>query len=278
MVSMKNNEPLHNNELEFKPSFDQYLKAMESVKNNTLVKKGYGFQHDEVSSSTGNSKIRGKQNKGFRNERKQKSDESKRRSRSLDPKSVEVGSFRERDDIIKSNLNGGRGGSVVERGVTYDLEQQVVSSIRERNDSRKGGKTLGGGDNFVDRKKAMDRGPGKRYSEIEGMTNRNRQRNVKSNGSTKQFLNRGYDSDDLVVERAAFKNLEDPNNVISKAHFSHKEMEERIQKLAKQYVLYSFFLAFGVSEFDKITQSGTIVFSLVNKFIFTLNCIFTNDA
>lgn len=32
MVSMKN-------ELEFKPSFDQYLKAMESVKNNTLVKK-----------------------------------------------------------------------------------------------------------------------------------------------------------------------------------------------------------------------------------------------
>lgn len=124
-------------------------------------------------------------------------------------------------------MNGGRGGSVVERGVTYDLEQQVVS-IRERNNSRKGGV------NFVDRKKAMDRGPGKRYSEIESMTNRNGRRNVKSNGSSKRFLNRGYDSDDLVVERAAFKNLEDPNNVISKAHFSHKEMEERIQKLAKQ--------------------------------------------
>jgi len=249
MVSMKNNEPLHN-ELEFKPSFDQYLKAMESVKNKTLVKKGHEFQDDEVSTS------RGKQNnKGFRNERKQKSAGSKRRSRSLDSKSDEVGSIRERDNLIKSNLNSG---SVVERGVTYDLEQQVVSSIRERNNSRKGGKTLGGGDNFVDRKKAMDRGPGKRYSEIESMTNRNGQRNVKSNGSSKRFLNRGYDSDDLVVERAAFKNLEDPNNVISKAHFSHKEMEERIQKLAKQYVLYSFFPAFGVSEFDKITHLGTI--------------------
>lgn len=224
MVSMKN-------ELEFKPSFDQYLKAMESVKNNTLVKKKglhNEFQDDEVSSSSGKQK-----NKGFRNERKQKSDGSKRRSRSLDSKSDEVDRIRERDNIIKSNLNGGRGGSVVERGVTYDLEQQVVS-IRERNNSRKGGKTLGGGDNFVDRKKAMDRGPGKRYSEIESMTNRNGRRNVKSNGSSKRFLNRGYDSDDLVVERAAFKNLEDPNNVISKAHFSHKEMEERIQKLAKQ--------------------------------------------
>jgi hypothetical protein len=58
------------------------------------------------------------------------------------------------------------------------------------------------------------------------------------------------------VERAAFKNLEDPNNVISKAHFSHKEMEERIQKLAKQYVVYSFLHGFGISELDKITHSG----------------------
>lgn len=69
------------------------------------------------------------------------------------------------------------------------------------------------------------------------------------NGSRKRFIDRGYDSDNLEVERAAFENLEDPNNVIRKSQFSHKEMEEKIQKLANSYVVfYYFFHAFGIPE------------------------------
>jgi hypothetical protein len=349
-------DPFHK-ELEFKPSFDQYLKAMESAKSVIRVnndgnhfkrvgpkirRKDATFEDDEGSSTT-------KLNKGFKNEyggkernfdykTKQKhgqtvrQDGSKHRSRSFEPKSVDCSVIKSQgengsgggihNNIIRFNSNGVRGGSVVEK---EDFGR------RERDHSRKG-KTLGGDsfvdrkkpmdnghgkryseiesltnkngrmnvksngsskhflnrgydsdnleveraafknlegpnnvtskahfsrkDSFVDRKKAMDSGPGKRYNEIESLIHRNRRMNVKLNGSSKRFLNRGYDSDNLVVERAAFKNLEDPNNVISKAHFSHKEMEERIQKLAKQYVVYSFLHGFGISELDKITHSG----------------------
>ncbi|KAK2351625.1 pentatricopeptide repeat-containing protein, mitochondrial [Trifolium repens] len=337
MLSMKDSasnfvaqDPFHK-ELEFKPSFDQYLKAMESAKSVIRVnndgnhfkrvgpkirRKDAAFEDDEGSSTT-------KLNKGSKNEyggkesnfdykTKQKhgqtvrQDGLKRRSRSFEPKSVDcsVGENGSgggiHNNIIRFNSNGVRGGSVVEK---EDFGR------RERDHSRKG-KTLGGDsfvdrekpmdnghgkryseieslanrngrmnvksnesskrflnrgydsdnlkveraafknlegpnnviskahfsrkDSFVDRKKAMDSGPGKRYNEIESLIHRNGRMNVKSNGSSKRFLNRGYDSDNLEVERAAFKNLEDPNNVISKAHFSHKEMEERIQKLAKQ--------------------------------------------
>ncbi|CAL5211923.1 unnamed protein product [Lathyrus oleraceus] len=250
MVSMKyasNSDHLLHKELEFKPSFDEYLKAMESAKTvrvSETPKKVYEGNHvrnfkrvgtkiykkdDEGSSkSYGNGNARGKPIKEFRDEYGGK-ERNQHQSRSLEPKfddssviksQVKIRSGGISNNIIRSNLSGGR-------GVAYDLNSSKMSE-QEFVHSRKG-KILGG-DNFVDRKKAMDRGPGKRYGEIQSLTNRN----GRSNGNIKRFHNRGYDSDNLEVDRAAFKNLEDPNNVITKAHFSHKEMEERIQKLAKQ--------------------------------------------
>ncbi|CAJ2655052.1 unnamed protein product [Trifolium pratense] len=349
MLSIKNDASNHSNfvthkELEFKPSFDEYLKAMESAKSVIRVKKTSKNESDDGNHVRNfrrvGPKIRrkdaafeddeaetGKLNKGFKNENGEKERNLDYRtkknssSHSIEPKSDNC-SGGISNKIIRSNSNGSRGGSVVERGANYGLYSSKMSKEegfgrRERDHSRKG-KTLGG-DRFVDRKKPMDRGPGKRYSEIESLTNRNGRMNVKSNassssnggrgesvaerevnyglysskmseeegfgrrerdhsrkgetlgsdsfvdrkkpmdggpgkryreiesltnsngrmnvkpnGSSKRFVNRGYDSDNLEVERAAFKNLEDPNNVISKAHFSHKELEERIQKLAKQ--------------------------------------------
>ncbi|XP_058760784.1 pentatricopeptide repeat-containing protein At1g30610, chloroplastic-like [Vicia villosa] len=248
-VSMKyasNSDHLLPKELEFKPSFDEYLKAMESAKSvrvSDTVKKGQEGNHvrnlkrvgtkiykkDDEGSSTGNGNARGKPNKGFRDVYGGK-ERNQHRSSGLAPKSDDCSVIKSQreirtvgigDNIIRSNLNGVHGGSVVERGA-------ALVTRRERDHSRKG-KTLGG-DNFIDREKTMDTSPGKRYSEIQSFTNRN----GRSNGNIKRFQNRGYDSDNLEVDRAAFKNLEDPNNVITKAHFSHKEMEDRIQKLAKQ--------------------------------------------
>ncbi|CAK8575595.1 unnamed protein product [Lathyrus sativus] len=249
MVSMKyasNSDHHLHKELEFKPSFDEYLKAMESAKSvrvSETPKKGYEGNHvrnfkrvgtkiykkDDEDSSTGNGSPRGKPKKESRDEYGGK-ERNQHQSRSLEPNSddssVIIKSQEEirrggiSNNIIRSKLNGGR-------GVAYDLYSSKMSE-QEVVHNRKG-KTLGG-DHFVDRKKAMDRGPGKRYGENQRLTNGSQ----RSNGNIKHFHNRGYDSDNLEVERAAFKNLEDPNNVITKAHFSHKELEERIQKLAKQ--------------------------------------------
>ncbi|CAJ2655054.1 unnamed protein product [Trifolium pratense] len=338
MLSIKNDASNHSNfvthkELEFKPSFDEYLKAMESAKSVIRVKKTSKNESDDGNHVRNfrrvGPKIRrkdaafeddeaetGKLNKGFKNENGEKERNLDYRtkknssSHSIEPKSDNC-SGGISNKIIRSNSNGSRGGSVVERGANYGLYSSKMSKEegfgrRERDHSRKG-KTLGG-DRFVDRKKPMDRGPGKRYSEIESLTNRNGRMNVKSNassssnggrgesvaerevnyglysskmseeegfgrrerdhsrkgetlgsdsfvdrkkpmdggpgkryreiesltnsngrmnvkpnGSSKRFVNRGYDSDNLEVERAAFKNLEGPNNVISKAHFSHKD-------------------------------------------------------
>ncbi|XP_004495567.1 pentatricopeptide repeat-containing protein At1g30610, chloroplastic [Cicer arietinum] len=278
-VSINNNASNSNdllpNELEFKPSFDHYLKAMESSKsvtgNNMTVKKVDEGNHRNVRNSkrlvgakifrkkdvafddeaimsnkegfcSGNGNVRGKVKKVIKKveyggiERNLddgkgnvRQDRLNRRSRSLDSKSDDCSVINKSrgkigygggvsNEIVRSNSNGRRGGSVVER--------EIVSSR---------GRTSGGsGGNFVGRKNVvMDRGPAKIYAEIEGLVNGNGRSNVKSNGRSKRFVNRGYDADNLEVARVAFKNLEDPNNVISKAHFSHKEMEERIQKLAK---------------------------------------------
>ncbi|XP_057456870.1 pentatricopeptide repeat-containing protein At1g30610, chloroplastic [Lotus japonicus] len=124
------------------------------------------------------------------------------------------------NNIITSSSNGSRG-STIDRGVTHDLYFSKVSR-----DSRQRGHNMGG-DKIVASRKVMDRGLERKHIESESLVNRN------GRVSSKRFLDRGYDSDNLEVERAAFKNLEDPKNVISKKQFSHKEMEEKIQTLAK---------------------------------------------
>ncbi|KAJ1401466.1 pentatricopeptide repeat-containing protein [Sesbania bispinosa] len=314
-------------ELEFKPSFDQYLKAMESArtvrgkkhgaattqkqkrmgkggegnkiknfkrvgekidrkdglvaaKEDVVLKVDETFMYKEGSYG----KVRGKPVKGFKNEydgkeskldvkTKQKHGANigqdgwlKRQSHSLEPESDDCsmirsqgksGSGRISYKIVRSNLNGSRE-SVKERGVTHDLYSSKMSGdSRQRDRIRNTQGETPGADKIVANKKVMDRGLVRRHTEIESLMNRNGQANVKVklNGSRKPFLDRGYDSDNLEVERAAFKNLKDSNNVIGKPQFSHKEMEERIEKLAKSYVVHSFH-AFGIPKMDKITCSG----------------------
>ncbi|TKY67899.1 Pentatricopeptide repeat-containing protein [Spatholobus suberectus] len=284
---------------EFKPSFDEYLKAMESAKavrgrkraataqkqkrvkgdeGNNIKKFNsvgekidrkdglVGAKEDVASkvdeavvykegSSRSNGKARRTPTKGFRSENdgkesnldvkaKQKNGSLKRQSHSLELESDDRSAIKSQDksgsgrmskSIIRSSLNGSHG-SAKERGVTHDLysskmlREKVVGS-RQR-DYNTQGKTPDR-DKIVARQEVKDRGLGRRHTENGSLINRNGLSNVKLNGSCKQFIDRGYDSDNLEVDRAAFENLEDPNSVISKLQFSHKEMEERIQKLAK---------------------------------------------
>lgn len=60
---------------------------------------------------------------------------------------------------------------------------------------------------------------------------------IRRTRNRKVFLEEGED-DDLKMERAAFKNFEQSNDVVDKPRVSKMELEERVQKLAKSYVLF----------------------------------------
>lgn len=309
------------NESEFKPSFDEYLKAMESARTvrgnekraattqkmkkiekgdegdntkkiNSVARK-IGRKHGlekvvyKEGSSRSESKVRKTPTKGFKSENdgkesklytkgKQKNGANvrdgslKRRNYSLESESDdcseinESGSERMSKSMVRSSLNGSH------RGVTRDLysskmlRENVVSS-RQR-DYNTQSKTLDG-DKIVARKEVKDRGLGRTYSENGSLVNRNGLSNDELNGGCERSIDRGYDSDDLEVDRAAFENLEDPNSVIRKVQFSHKDMEEKIQNLAQAYAVYSFFHTFGIPEMDKIICSGFKYMHIIHKLL-----------
>ncbi|XP_068480367.1 LOW QUALITY PROTEIN: pentatricopeptide repeat-containing protein At1g30610, chloroplastic [Phaseolus vulgaris] len=239
---------------EFKPSFDEYLKAMESARTvrdtkraATTRKKKMPEKGDSTKKFSsgrvkierkdgvedgkeGSSRSSGKFRRSFRSENdldvkaKQKNGLLKRQSHSLEPESRSV---------VRSSLNGSHG-SVMKRGI-HDLysskmmgEKNFGSRQREYNTQGK----IPDRDKIAVKQNVQDRGIVRRHSENGSFINRNGLSNVKMNGSRKRFIDRGYDSDNSEVFRAAFENLDDPNKVIRKTQFSHKEMEEKIQKLA----------------------------------------------
>lgn len=271
---------------EFKPSFDEYLKAMESARtergkkraatarkqktaekgdNSTVkvssarvkIERKDGHEGAEEGSSRSSGKVRRSATKGFRSEHegkengfdvkgKQKNGSLKRQSHSLESKSK---------SIVRSSLNGSRG-NVMKREVIHDLYSSKIVGEKVVGSRQRDYNTQG---KIPDRglaQNAQDKGIVRRHTENGSFMNRNGLSNVKMNGGRKRFIDRGYDSDISEVERAAFENLEDPNQVIRKSQFSHKEMEEKIQKLANSYVVYSFFLAFGIPKIHKVLCSG----------------------
>lgn len=80
-----------------------------------------------------------------------------------------------------------------------------------------------------------------RYSENDRASKDNKPENGNFNG-------RGTcsDYDNLEVERAAFKTFEEFNGVINKPQVPHKEMEDRIQRLANMYAIIPFLFAYMI--------------------------------
>lgn len=78
----------------------------------------------------------------------------------------------------------------------------------------------------------------------------------KLTNSSKSLLEEG-DGDSWGEERAAFKTFEEGNDIMDKRRVSRMEMEERIQKLARQYVFNALYLPFGLSDF------GGVIFQLL---------------
>ncbi|CAL0334272.1 unnamed protein product [Lupinus luteus] len=265
-------------DLEFKPSFDEYLKAMESrtsrkkkrasitdtISQKQIVsEKGEdGDQkaervgekidgkkefeaakedgkiiamYKEERSSTSDATVRQRKTKGFKDEHGRKESQIDVKGKQKHEANVREGVWSkhkssnslEPESDAKSGSGSGRiSNSITRPNSNYSFGEKVVSS-RER-DYNTHGKGSGGNKTVV-RNNVMDTGAGRRNTEVESAVNRSSPDNFKLNRNSKRFVDRGYDSDNVEVERAAFTNLED----ISRIQFSHKELEERIQKLAR---------------------------------------------
>ncbi|KAI4295242.1 hypothetical protein L6164_035308 [Bauhinia variegata] len=294
-------------ELEFRPSFDEYLKAMESARtikrmnNDSSTKKHklremdmsrksrlegvegnkkceiFGGRMDEknelevakedqalkvaenVMNKGGSSKasdgFREKRTRGFKNvydRRKSKTDimikqkhhaeimkdmRLKHQSRSSEPESDDCSMIKSESTNMGNSITGsnrnGRCGSIIEEETFPDLHSLRVLGEMGVKDYNSVGKTPGK-DKIVTRShSAMHREHEKSYTKIQNFMNENGHENVKLNRSSQDFYRGDYFSDNLEVERAAFKTYDEFNDVMSKPPVSRREMEERIQKLAK---------------------------------------------
>ncbi|KAF7835272.1 pentatricopeptide repeat-containing protein [Senna tora] len=318
---------LLSNELEFKPSFDDYLKEMESVrtvrvkeiepsrnvrdkkhtsraKKQKMMEKGMsrkprvegdagsgkfvklGGRMDKTNgalkvvekimgkegSSVASGKLRGRGAKRFKHEydgKQRKSDVSvklkqgaeimkdtwlKHQNNRSIPKSDGCSLKSGRGRIASSN--GWSNWKINQRNIIDEEVSHGLHSFKtvEYNDLTTSQKDFNSKEKMpmvdkivvsknVMRKEGLERG----YRKKENAVIENGQKNVKLNGSSKRFVDRGhYDYENLEVERAAFKTFEEFNDVINKPQVSHKEMEDRIERLAKAYVAVPLFSASGI--------------------------------
>ncbi|KAL1362479.1 hypothetical protein HN51_010728 [Arachis hypogaea] len=316
-------------DLEFKPSFDEYLKVMESARARPFRGKEHsgssaaaattqkhkerekgmsrkprmeggrgrdkrfpsveesdddddddGFEGSREGYSR--SKIRRSPIKGFRKDYDGKGSnlvENVRDDRWLKHKSQSFSLGQESDEynmsnnqgksrsgrinnnIPKSNLNSSRGSSI-EKGVTHELYSSKISGEKvastRQSDYRTQGKALGG-DKIVAGYEVMDSGIERRHNGVESFINRNGRENAKVNRGSKRYFDKDYDSDDLELDRAAFRSIEESDKITGKQQFSHKAMEERIQNLAK--LLNGADINLAEWMFSKMMRSAKIKFN-----------------
>lgn len=220
-------------ELEFKPSFGEYLKTMESVRtgrgknqlrtlnrSKSSSRRGKGvlrmpsLERDEENVNLGDFKGHpyqekkskfGKQDELYKNS-------GGRSARGLVQDELDLGW--ENDDENSSEILEGKGSSKSQRddklkGRAYKADSSGLGSkgMRKRHEM-----------NGAQVEKVGDEKIGIKKGEF--------------NKSRKGFLEKGG-NDILEIERAAFKNFEAFNDITVKKPVSKMEMEERIQKLAK---------------------------------------------
>lgn len=220
-------------ELEFKPSFGEYLKTMESVRtgrgknqlrtlnrSKSSSRRGKGvlrmpsLERDEENVNLGDFKGHpyqekkskfGKQDELYKNS-------GGRSARGLVQDELDLGW--ENDDENSSEILEGKGSSKSQRddklkGRAFKADSSGLGSkgMRKRHEM-----------NGAQVEKVGDEKIGIKKGEF--------------NKSRKGFLEKGG-NDILEIERAAFKNFEAFNDITVKKPVSKMEMEERIQKLAK---------------------------------------------
>ncbi|KAK6270479.1 hypothetical protein POUND7_007577 [Theobroma cacao] len=224
-------------ELDFKPSFDEYLKTMESVrekKQSLKSNRGNSIEKSNRGKSKDDSRRKfGEEEKVSKvvehNEVKMKSKEATRtRSR----KALLV---KGEDDDLKAETDEYK---------NFEGSNDVVDKPQVSRIKMEGRITKLANLGKYDSKSKSDEGDVRLMKFGEFSEEVKMSKIVKWNGvntmnegarrtrSRKAFLEEDED-DDLRMERSAFKNFEESNDVFDKPRASKMEMEERVQRLAK---------------------------------------------
>ncbi|KAL6332292.1 hypothetical protein AAG906_004854 [Vitis piasezkii] len=220
-------------ELEFKPSFGEYLKTMESVRTGRGKNQSRNLNRSKSSSRRGKGVLR-------------------MPSLERDEENVNLGDFKghpyqekkskfgKQDELYKNS--GGRSARGLvqdELDLGWENDDENSSEILEGKGSSKSQRDdkLKGRAFKADSSGLGRKGMRKRHemngAQVEKVGDE--KIGIKKgnfNKSRKGFLEKGGD-DILEIERAAFKNFEAFNDITVKKPVSKMEMEERIQKLAK---------------------------------------------
>ncbi|KAL6998663.1 hypothetical protein U1Q18_048340, partial [Sarracenia purpurea var. burkii] len=227
-------------EFEFKPSFEEYLKVMESVrtvreKRQTHSSKRHKLDNAEISKMEdfeGQSQEGVTSREGYFGGR---IDCEERGSREL--KDVRMG-FEEKENSRSAQELAGKeskkyakinaNSDMVSRNGKWERMNTNGGQVSQRNGELEehSFKT----DKGVFKGTKMQEG---NYSQVETVPDEKVSlRNVKLIRRNKLIAERSNDQE-VVVERVAFKSLEEFNDVVDKPRLSRNEMEERVQKLAR---------------------------------------------
>ncbi|TYH52002.1 hypothetical protein ES332_D10G320800v1 [Gossypium tomentosum] len=223
-------------EFEFKPSFDEYLKTMESVRE-----KKQSFKSN-----------RGKSSRNFgENENMSKIEHNDVKMKSegvVRARSKKALLVKSEDDDVKALRDNPQVSRIqTEERTKESAKLRKCDSNSESYEDNVNLIKFGGFSKEVKMSKVF------KYNEVNS-----KNEGIRRTRSRKGFVEEGED-DDLKIERTAFKNFEEYNDIVNKPRVSKMEMEERIQKLAKS--LNGADIDMPEWMFSKMMRSAKIKFS-----------------
>ncbi|XP_030471303.2 pentatricopeptide repeat-containing protein At1g30610, chloroplastic [Syzygium oleosum] len=239
--SKPNGGSLLEGEFEFKPSFDEYLKAMESVKSVRERRRAHNSNELDDSSD-------GKAEADRRDAKREKldGDSGRKMASSAGKDGLSRDGMRERRRKLESTegRTNGKGKSEVQ-GEMAITKKQILNKDSKARRAKASIVVLGGRDITNDYKGIDFRWKGgSKNTEIPGKLWRKDERVEKSMEDkinrqsaspmkTRRPSNYKKDDEHFDEERAAFRTLNEFSDVVDKPKASRMEMEDRVQKLAK---------------------------------------------
>ncbi|CAL5410843.1 unnamed protein product [Camellia sinensis] len=242
-------------ELEFKPSFEDYLKAMESVRTGRDNKQTHNSIKRYKPTNADSSKLGDFQGHTQEEHASGQIDCKERGIRKLKDANLTIG-FEEKGNAgrVRDELDGRESKIDLNIDNKLDMDEKKWRSEKKRTNSisvQQRQKNSGvEGHRFKADKASlkgtkMGIGVERNCIQVEAVPHeRISVNNVKFTRRNKPIAEKSND-EQVELERAAFKSLEEFNDIVDKPRLSRNEMEERIQKLARWNLRVSQSLAHG---------------------------------
>ncbi|GMP70994.1 hypothetical protein CsSME_00029589 [Camellia sinensis var. sinensis] len=230
-------------ELEFKPSFEDYLKAMESVRTGRDNKQTHNSIKRYKPTNADSSKLGDFQGHTQEEHASGQIDCKERGIRKLKDANLTIG-FEEKGNAgrVRDELDGRESKIDLNIDNKLDMDEKKWRSEKKRTNSisvQQRQKNSGvEGHRFKADKASlkgtkMGIGVERNCIQVEAVPHeRISVNNVKFTRRNKPIAEKSND-EQVELERAAFKSLEEFNDIVDKPRLSRNEMEERIQKLAR---------------------------------------------